>query len=65
MADPYRKLQELVSDCDDVIAAYSNTYHEKGRVRMMQGYVDKWDEVFGDGFFMRQLKKQVEKRQTQ
>ena len=62
MADVYTKVQELASDCDYVIEMYGDEGVTQGRrARRLMGFVDKWDGVFGDGFFVRQVEKQIKK----
>ena len=64
MADPYTIFQDLTRDCDDILSMYENGYHEGGRARMLQGYIDKWDADFGKGFFIKEIKKQFYKQKA-
>ena len=62
MANPYRKIQELYRDCDDVLDMYEQRHRDGLRAKMLMGYVDKWDEVFGKGFFAKQAVKRHQQR---
>jgi hypothetical protein len=62
LADVYTKVQELASDCNYVIEMYGDEGVTQGRrARRLMDYMDKWDSVFGDGFFVRQVEKQIKK----
>lgn len=57
-------MHELNRDCDHVLDLYEQRHRDGLRAATLMGYVDKWDEVFGDGFFARQTIKRKEKRES-
>ena len=63
MDSVYTKVHELDRDCDHVLDLYEQQHRDGRRAAVLMGYVDKWDEAFGKGFFVRQTIKRKEKRE--
>ena len=62
MQTPYSLLQNLEDDCNHVFRVYRADPNAKGRVKMLAGYMDKWDGDHGDGFFVKTLSSYIRKQ---
>lgn len=62
MDSVFTKVHELDQDCDYVLDLYEKQHRDGRRAAVLMGYVDKWDGVFGEGFFVKQALKRKKKR---